>query len=534
MAYDNLTNTQTSVSGTWSSSGFNYGQLTLDSSVLHIDQIQVERLFTITAVDQTKINPYDLHRIFLINKSELTLDQNSTTITAITFSGTKTYTLTTGTLAGTVITIPEVSSGQNITVRRKTYSAGTYVSWIPGSRLTSTQLNHQVNQLLKINQELIYKLESEYVRTTDLTNVNTIQFTYGQDLVMNNNKIVSLGTPVSSTDAATKGYVDTTAVNLTGTQSIGGAKTFTSNVTAPTFIGNLSGNATTATSAATVTGATQSAITSIGTLTGLTVSGNVGIGTSNPPAKITVSVTNPTNGIAGVITNSSSSSYTGAQIQLTQNTIQDWVIGQPAGVDAFAFWNGRNTSATGNERMRINSAGQVGIGTTGPSYTLDVVGTGRFANATNSTKLLIEGYGNSLAYGIQFTAANDTSTFPCRFMNAAGTLVGSIQTDASTTIFNGTVNGSVMGNIGTTIVVTLPVYATAMAATASSGFCSKPAASNVVTLPTGTWIGYATNMSNVGVISSISNIPATSGTVTCSGLSNGTSNLVNLVLMRTA
>ena len=183
-------------------------------------------------------------------------------------------------------------------------------------------------------------------------------------------------------------------------------------------------------------------------------------------------------------------------------------------------------------RMTLNHLGNLGIGTGGPSYKLDVVGTGRFSNSTNNNKLLVEGYGNALAYGIQFTPTNDDSTFPCRFLNAAGTLVGSIQTTASTTIFNGTVNGSVMGNIGTTIVVTVPALATALTATATSGFCSKAAASNVVTLPSGTWIGYAINMSAAGVISSIANIPATSGAITCTGLTG--TNLVNLNLMRSS
>jgi hypothetical protein len=55
--------------------------------------------------------------------------------------------------------------------------------------------------------------------------------------------------------------------------------------TVPTWNQNTSGNAATATSAttaATVTGAAQTAITSVGTLTSLKVSGNVGIGTPSP------------------------------------------------------------------------------------------------------------------------------------------------------------------------------------------------------------------------------------------------------------
>jgi hypothetical protein len=85
-------------------------------------------------------------------------------------------------------------------------------------------------------------------------------------------------------------------------------------------------------------------------------------------------------------------------------------------------------SVGSTERMRITSAGGVGIGTATPSYTLDVAGTGRFSNASNGSKLFVEGYGNSLGYGIQFLPSNDASTYPCRFYNASGTLVGTIQT----------------------------------------------------------------------------------------------------------
>jgi len=59
--------------------------------------------------------------------------------------------------------------------------------------------------------------------------------------------------------------------NLTATGTINS----TGAVTAPTFIGNLTGTATSAGTASTVTSPTQSAITSVGTLTGLTTTGSL-------------------------------------------------------------------------------------------------------------------------------------------------------------------------------------------------------------------------------------------------------------------
>jgi hypothetical protein len=92
----------------------------------------------------------------------------------------------------------------------------------------------------------------------------------------------------------------------------------------------------------------------------ITSTGNVGINTSGPSAKLTVNDANPTRGIVGRFSNTAGSSQTGAQIQISQSAVQDWAFGQPAGVDAFAFWSGRDiSSADGTERMRIASDGTI-------------------------------------------------------------------------------------------------------------------------------------------------------------------------------
>jgi len=88
-------------------------------------------------------------------------------------------------------------------------------------------------------------------------------------------------------------------------------------------------------------------------------SGNVGIGVTSPSAKFHVDQENPANGITSIFRNISSSSQTGAQIQITQNGIADWAIGQPAATSAFSVWSGRNGITTGVERLRIDSSGNV-------------------------------------------------------------------------------------------------------------------------------------------------------------------------------
>jgi hypothetical protein len=92
--------------------------------------------------------------------------------------------------------------------------------------------------------------------------------------------------------------------------------------------------------------------------------GNLGVGTTTPTARVHAEASNPTRGILSRVRNSASTSQTGAQIQLTQNGIEDWAIGQPAATNAFAFWSGRSESADGTERMRIDSSGNVLVGQT--------------------------------------------------------------------------------------------------------------------------------------------------------------------------
>jgi hypothetical protein len=78
--------------------------------------------------------------------------------------------------------------------------------------------------------------------------------------------------------------VGSTSITLGGTATtIAGL----SSVTSTTFVGALTGNASTATTAGTVTTAAQSAITSVGTLTGLTVSGATATGALTVTGAIT-------------------------------------------------------------------------------------------------------------------------------------------------------------------------------------------------------------------------------------------------------
>jgi hypothetical protein len=96
--------------------------------------------------------------------------------------------------------------------------------------------------------------------------------------------------------------------------------------------------------------------------------GNVGIGTASPATTLHVERSNPTRGIIATIRNSATSGQTGSQVHFVQESVADWVIGQPAGTDAFAFWNNRFPSGDGTERMRITSVGFTKARANGGSY----------------------------------------------------------------------------------------------------------------------------------------------------------------------
>ena len=127
--------------------------------------------------------------------------------------------------------------------------------------------------------------------------------------------------------------------------------------------------------------------------------GNVGIGTSSPATKLQIAVDSvATNPLGIVDTNASGKSWgIGPSVGTADPTIfalYDYTSSHPASyfkTGASGYWA---HYTNGTERMRIDTAGNVGIGTASPGQALDVVGNIR-ASSTLLAGAIQTGYGVS-------------------------------------------------------------------------------------------------------------------------------------------
>ncbi len=98
--------------------------------------------------------------------------------------------------------------------------------------------------------------------------------------------------------------------------------------------------------------------------------GKVGIGTTSPSYPLQVFGDNPTDGILAEFRNiHGASGNLGVKLSFYNSGVDAFRIGMPDATGDFAFW-----SSGVNERVRIKSSGNVGIGTASPGTTLDVNG----------------------------------------------------------------------------------------------------------------------------------------------------------------
>ena len=183
----------------------------------------------------------------------------------------------------------------------------------------------------------------------------------------------------------------TNGVYTTGDQTIGGVKTFTSSVDAPSFRDSAN---------------TAYYLDPANTGTSMVVAGNVGIGSDSQPFRLTVA----NNTFDGMWAGSSSTySYIGLGGYFS-GTAGASQIGYERTTGLITFSGGtRDTPVT---RMSINSSGNVGIGTTSPGRRLSIAGGGfAFDDANTSSRSIHWGDGTNYPLVIQGDVPNGFISF---------------------------------------------------------------------------------------------------------------------------
>jgi hypothetical protein len=209
----------------------------------------------------------------------------------------------------------------------------------------------------------------------------------------------------------------------------------------------------------------------------ITSGGNVGIGTTSPSSKLEVYTA--TGDTKLTIATTGGNSYV-PRLSLDKRGDSAWNITSPAGGFNFAI------DQDGTTRLWIaSSTGNVGIGTSSPSYKLDVNGTGRFVGNSGAPALQITDGGSTFSVlGISGSQAGDVNwllmsgypsagNFTIRQSDTVNALVIQKTTGAATfsagvtaTSFTGSFSGSVSAPGSTTQVV----YNSGGSLAADSGF----------------------------------------------------------------
>ena len=247
MTYTNTPAVVSQQTTSYSSGNIPYSSIAVLADIPHSAQLEVERIFTtdrdgsastiLTFLSDPAITTAQKKAVFIIPITRCTLNTTTKNITAINLPQTgDVYNYIAGAYT---IKVPILSSS-TVTVRRKTVSNEPLVNWVPGSRLTSKQLNLSTTQSLYLIQEALENIGTSLtIQTTQITAaslavdaVNTINILNG---AVTSAKIAD-GTIVNADINASAGIVDTKLATIATSGKVSNsATTATTSTTAATI-----------------------------------------------------------------------------------------------------------------------------------------------------------------------------------------------------------------------------------------------------------------------------------------------------------
>jgi hypothetical protein len=187
MSYSNIT--VVTAQGTYGyelGTSISYNTLDLIADIPHDAQLEIERIFStdrngLTAtipnfLNDVNVSVVDKQKVFLIPVSRCTFNTATKQITAVNLpeTGDQVYNFTYIPISGAnvgipqTIAIPQLRAGDNIIIRRKTVSNTPLVQWVPGSKLTTAQLNLNTLQMLYLVQEILNKVTIVSISTEQI------------------------------------------------------------------------------------------------------------------------------------------------------------------------------------------------------------------------------------------------------------------------------------------------------------------------------------------------------------------------------
>jgi hypothetical protein len=153
--------------------------------------------------------------------------------------------------------------------------------------------------------------------------------------------------------------------------------------------------------------------------------GNVGIGIAAPLKPLHINTNNNDTTLSFRISNDNAGGRAGLTFNLPNNTNQNWSIGAS---DTRAFVIADGVSLQSNPSLTILPGGNVGIGTTTPSYKLDVSGSGNFTNNLTVTGSFTVTTGSLIEFQV----------------NQTGVKIGNATTDSHAVTGSVSISGSLL------------------------------------------------------------------------------------------